>query len=120
MQPLNKQDSFEGVADVLLTNYLSIRSNTTTSSSKIQNKWQINLHAFCNVCSCSAKVLSHIAHSAVSTSLMHRRRPIGHLRHEILIYARIKHKLFIVSIMKMKTFLKKSVNTNQEIIKSRQ
>ncbi|WJX27767.1 hypothetical protein P8452_16553 [Trifolium repens] len=32
-------DSFEGVADVLLTNYLSIRSNTTTSSSKIQNKW---------------------------------------------------------------------------------
>ncbi|WJX93175.1 hypothetical protein P8452_74734 [Trifolium repens] len=30
-------------------------------------------------------VLSHIAHSAVSTSLMHRRRPIGHLRHEILI-----------------------------------
>ncbi|WJX27766.1 hypothetical protein P8452_16552 [Trifolium repens] len=51
---------------------------------------------------------------------MHRRRPIGHLRHEILVlkkYARIKHKLFIVSIMKMKTFLKKSVNTNQEIIK---
>ncbi|WJX19456.1 hypothetical protein P8452_09148 [Trifolium repens] len=30
-------------------------------------------------------VLSHIAHSAVSTSLMHRRRSIGHLRHEILI-----------------------------------